>query len=468
MLIVLISQHSIMGLPVNTTTEKETCSVGFKMIDDKCMPMDSMTTTVPLEHSSTTTQPMIIHEKQKFTKLNVPKRYGSCPEGMKHGKHGICQKIQSFNTTKVMVETTTELYENVGGVETIKGCPEGTKPDEQGACQSIKSSNSTKNITNPKLLLRKDGSCPDNYKMIDGRCLYIKLKTNSTLYPNGVNGQDSVSTLMQPKTGVDESSKVELVPVLADNSCPEGTEYSEYGLCQKHAHVSNSNPRMKPNGSCPDDFELINGKCTYKNSKLHVSLESTTTPKMMRTPESTTPVEDFVRTEKFSTSTVAVESDYEPQSRPTKIPKMLRTPASTTPVEDLIRTEKFSTSTAVAVEPDYEPKSKPTTTPKIMRTLESTTPVEDFISNEKLSTSTVAVEPDYKPQLKLTKTLRVMMTPQTTTTMMMTPQTTTKMKVTPQTTTPVENLISNEKLSTTTFAVELDNKPQSKVTSSPL
>jgi sulfur carrier protein ThiS len=445
MLIVLISQHSIMGLPVNTTTVKETCSVGFKMIDDKCIPRDSMTTTVPFEHSSTITQPVIIREEQNFTKLNVPKRFGSCPKGMKHGKHGICQKIQSFNTTKVMVQSTTELYENVGGVETIKGCPEGTTPDEQGACQSIKSSNSTKKITNPKSLLRKDGSCPDNYKMIEGRCLYIKLKTNSTLYPNGVNGQGSVSTLIQPKTGVDESSKVELVPVLADNSCPEGTEYSEYGLCQKRARVSNSNPRMKPNGSCPDDFELINGKCTYKNSKMHVPLESTTTPKIMRTPESTTPVEDFIRTEKFSTSTVAVEPDYEPQSKPTKTPKIMRTPASTTPVEDFIRTEKFSTST-VAVEPDYEPQSKPTTTPKMIRTPQSSTPVEDFIRTEKFSTSTVAV--DYEPQSK--------------------PTTTPKLMRTPESTTPVENLISNEKLSTSTFAVELDNKPQSKLTSSPL
>jgi len=319
MLIALISQHAIMGLPVNITEVEETCSEGFEMIQGQCMPIDSMTTNGEIETSSIYSEKMIIPEEQPVTDLNISDKSGTCPEGMTHGKYGICEEIEPFNTTEAMVELTTDLNESSGGVENIKGCPEGTEPDEQGACQEIKPSKSTKMITNPKVLLNKDGSCPDNYKMIDGRCLYIKLKTNSTSYSGDSRIEENVSTLIQPKTGVDESSKVELVPVLSDNSCPEGTEYSEYGLCQKQARISKSNPRMKSDGSCPDDFELINGKCTYKNSKIQISSVSTTTPKM-RMSKSTTRTQDAIDSEEFSTSTSVGEPDAELQSEVTSTP----------------------------------------------------------------------------------------------------------------------------------------------------
>jgi len=356
MLIVLINQHSIMGLPLNDTVVKESCSEGLKWVNGKCMPMEFMTTTMEIETSSNLPEHMIIHEEKPVTELYTPKKFGACPEGMKHGEHGICEEIKHFDTTEVTVELTTELnekkggvehikdcpegmkhdehgiceemkhfdttevtvklttelnekksgVENIkdclkgmkhgehgiceeikhfdtmevpvklttelnekeGGVENVKGCPDGTEPDEEGACQESKPSKPTKMINDPKTFLNKDGSCPDNYKMIEGQCLYIKPKTNSTLYPSGSSSDDNLSTGIRPKVGIDESSKFELVPVLSDNSCPEGTEYSEYGLCQKRLRVSSSNLRMKPDGSCPDDFELINGKCTEQKVKV--------------------------------------------------------------------------------------------------------------------------------------------------------------------------------------------------------
>jgi len=318
MLIVLISQHSTMGLPVNITVVEETCSEGFELIDGKCTSINSTTISTEVESSSLTSEEMIIHEEEPVTELNLPKKFGACPEGMTRGEHGICEEIQSLVTTEVNVELTTVPNENVGGVENIKGCPEGTESGEQGECEETKPSNSTKMITDPKALLNEDGSCPDNYKMIEGRCLYIKLKTNSTSYPGGSIVQENVSILLQPKTGIEQSSKVELVPVLPDNSCPEGTEYSEYGLCQKRIHGFDSNPRMKPDGSCPDDFELIDGKCTYRNSKIHIQLESTT--KLIDTITNTTISQDAISSEEFSTSTFTGESSEEPQSTVTFSP----------------------------------------------------------------------------------------------------------------------------------------------------
>jgi hypothetical protein len=299
----------------------KTCSKGFELFNGKCTPIDSITTSAEIESSSMTSEEMVIHEEEPVTQLNIPKKSGACPEGMKHGKHGICEEIQPPNTTEFNVELTTDLHESVGGVENIKGCPEGTEPDEQGACQEIKPTNSTRIITDLKVLLNEDGSCPNNYKLIEGRCLYIKLKINSTVYSSGSTVQESGSLLIQPKNSIDQSSKVELVPVLPDNSCPEGTEYSEYGLCQKYIHASDSNPRMKPDGSCPDDFELINGKCTYKNLKTHVQPQSTTAAtKKMRLIKSTTPIPDAISSEEFSSSTFAGESNEEPQSNITSSP----------------------------------------------------------------------------------------------------------------------------------------------------
>jgi hypothetical protein len=313
MLIVLISQHSIMGLPLNDTTVEESCSKGFEIVNGKCMPIDSTTTITEFETSSNSSKNMIINEEQPVTELYTPKIVGACPEGMKHGQHGICEKIQSSSTPKVTLELTTDLNDKQGGVDNVKGCPEGTETDEEGACQQIKPYKPTKIITDPKTFLKGDGSCPDNYKMIEGQCLYIKPKTNSTLYPSDSTADNRVLDGIRPKSGIDESTKFELVPVLSDNSCPEGTEYSEYGLCQRRIHLSSSNPRMKADGSCPDNFELINGKCSYKNVQVSsLAGLSTTTISISG---NITPAEGVFTGDKLPKSTTTVgESAYESQT----------------------------------------------------------------------------------------------------------------------------------------------------------
>jgi hypothetical protein len=198
---------------------------------------------MPIE---TTSQKIIIHQDELVTEMDELQKSGACPDGMKRGEHGICEEIQIHDTTEINIELTTDPHENVGGIENIKGCPPGTEADEQGSCQEIKPTNSTTKITNPKALLNDDGSCPDNYKMIEGRCLFIKSKTNSTLIPS------------QMQNDLESKSKLELVPVLSDNSCPEGTEYSEYGLCQKRLHPPTFNRQTKFDSSTTQvQLELI-------------------------------------------------------------------------------------------------------------------------------------------------------------------------------------------------------------------
>lgn len=300
-------------VPLNDTTVEKLCSKGFELINGKCMPIDSTTTVTEFETSSNLSNNTVVHEEQPVIELHTPKMLGGCPEGMKHGKHGICEEIHLSSTTKVTVELTTDLNEKEGGVDNLQGCPEGTKPDEEGACQEIKPSKPKKIITDPKTLLKKDGSCPDNYKMIESQCLYIKPKTNSTLYPSDSTVGNHFSNGIRPKSSIDESTKFELVPVLPDNSCPEGTEYSEYGLCQRRIRLSNSNPRMKADGSCPDDFELINGKCSYKTVKVpsQAGLSTTTT---ISVSENTT-LAKVITNDKLPISTTTVrERAYELQT----------------------------------------------------------------------------------------------------------------------------------------------------------
>ena len=84
--------------------------------------------------------------------------------------------------------------------------------------------------------------------MIEGRCLYVKPKTKSTL-PLKTSADDV--SLTQPRVG-QEISQHELLPVLDDNSCPEGTEHAEFGLCEKRIPT------------CPIGSKFIDGKCLPK------------------------------------------------------------------------------------------------------------------------------------------------------------------------------------------------------------
>ncbi|CAF3786020.1 unnamed protein product, partial [Adineta steineri] len=51
--------------------------------------------------------PTIVHEKLVLNEV-TPQKFGACPEGMKHGEHGICQEIKSYD----MIESTTELTDD--------------------------------------------------------------------------------------------------------------------------------------------------------------------------------------------------------------------------------------------------------------------------------------------------------------------------------------------------------------------
>jgi hypothetical protein len=360
MLIVLISQHSTMGLPVSETATKKLCSEGMEY--DK----DGICRKVP--PFITVTEPMFVAKKDPELRLGeCPEgmvrgehgichelRLGECPEGMVHGKHGICHEVKPFKTiTELMpvekkdpelppgacpvgmihgehgicrelrlgecpegmkhgehgichdvqlTETTTVRQEDLDSKENLNDCPKGTKKDEQGACQEIEPTKTNKFPTDPKTFLEKDGSCPIHYKMVDGRCLYIKYKPRFQLYyPFG-------SKYMKPKSGNVEIIEYEKVPIRADNSCPEGTEYSEYGFCQRRISPSKSKFNMEADGKCPTDFEFINGKCTAKNSKEEdQSSEASTTDTLPLPSESTTFAAEPTRNRKFNIETATVK-----------------------------------------------------------------------------------------------------------------------------------------------------------------
>jgi hypothetical protein len=314
-LIVLISQQSTMGLPVNNTFVDKSCSKGFELIEGQCTPINSELNDNKIEPSSFTTEKMIIDADKPVAVENVPIKTGACPQGMNHGQHGICQEIKFSETTEATLNATTDTDKNLESEQfPKKGCPTGTEPDEQGACQEIKPLNSTKIVTDPKFLLKKDGSCPDNYKMVEGRCLYIKPKKNPKLATNYLEDDDNV----RPKSVNEEGTKLESVPVLSDNSCPEGTQYSEYGLCQKRIRPLNSGVAMKADGRCPDNYELINGKCSQKKSKVQSLLDLTTKISKSESPK---PNAEQINNDKSTIETPIVdESHTELQSEATSAP----------------------------------------------------------------------------------------------------------------------------------------------------
>jgi len=228
-----------MGLPVSDTSVEKQCPEGMEYDKDGICTKVLPTWTV--------TEEMVVAKK-------IPERRdGACPEGMVHGKHGICQEIE-------LTETTTVRKEELDRKVNLNDCPKGTKKDEQGACQEIEPTSTKKLTTDPKMLLGKDGACPEDFKMVAGKCLYIKSKPKLPLYP--LPSKD-----LKPKSGNVETIEYEKVPILADNSCPEGTEYREKGFCQRPISPSKSKFNVKADGTCPADFELIDGKCTPKSSK---------------------------------------------------------------------------------------------------------------------------------------------------------------------------------------------------------
>jgi len=153
--------------------------------------------------------------------------------------------------------------------------------------------------------------------MVEKQCLYIT-DINSTGSSIGLTSANKVSPRIQSRSGNGESIKVELVPVLPDNTCPPGTENSEYGLCRKTVRP------VVAKRPCPDNYELIKGKCTHKTVKVPTRSESTTIASNIDMLESTTFVEKPIRKGEFIKSTteslISGEPNIELQSETTTVP----------------------------------------------------------------------------------------------------------------------------------------------------
>jgi len=209
-----------------------------------------------MEFSTLPSEQPVGGKEKPIDELDTTEKSRMCPEGMEYDKDRICQKITILETTEMNVYSTTEFDEHVGGVENVKGCPKGTRYDEEGDCQEISPSTPVKPIVDPKKLLKRDGSCPDGYTLVQGRCLY-------TANTDSVTDQDGLPVKgMQPKVSREPIDSVRLVPALSDNSCPVGTAYVDNGLCR---------PLIRPITSkhiCPATHELVNGECIVKLPKL--------------------------------------------------------------------------------------------------------------------------------------------------------------------------------------------------------
>jgi hypothetical protein len=344
MLIVLISQYSVTGLPLNDTSVEENRPKGFEKGDSLSTPISSTTSDRSGESDSLPAE-TVSREQQPTTEVKQePKKFGSCPEGMEHGEHGICKEIKPSETvtTEANAESTTDSNDNKRAPINLMSCPEGTRRDDDGACQEIKPSNYTKPATDPKVLLKEDGSCPDNYKMIEERCVYVRPKTNSTL-PSRTPDYNDRRGGVRPRVGNDQTSQYELVPVLPDNSCPKGTEYFEYGLCRKRPDLLNRN--LKLTRFCPGDFELVGDRCLPSRSPNRPQFTTSTrmpeTEQPIDHPESLKPIPDA--------------------EQPTDRPKLPKSNPDTEQPGDSNELPKSNPKTEQPIDSNESPKSNPKT-----------------------------------------------------------------------------------------------------------
>ena len=165
-------------------------------------------------------------------------------------------------------------------------CNEDEKLDGNGTCQPIDLPETTQETADLKSNEREDEACPKHYVRFEGSCLFIRPRNDSVSYTDGDQRRVVGVNSLRPKSSNAAGTIVENVPVRADNSCPEGTEYSERGVCQKIISSSEFKPVMNSKGSCPVDFELVDGKCTYKNPTMVNDKEvSTVTPDLANTSE---------------------------------------------------------------------------------------------------------------------------------------------------------------------------------------
>lgn len=187
-------------------------------------------------------------------------------------------EVDQWDTTERSVSLPVDKDDKPSEVSSSEQtrCNEGEKLDDIGICQPIDLPENTRETGDLKSKQRKDDDCPKHYVRFEGSCLFIRPRNNSVSSTD--DGQRRIVGVnsLRPKSSNAAGSIVENVPVRADNSCPEGTEYSERGVCQKIISSSEFKPILNSNGSCPMDFELVDGKCTYKNPTMVNDKEVTT------------------------------------------------------------------------------------------------------------------------------------------------------------------------------------------------
>jgi len=258
MLIVLISQHSTIGLPVDTDSttlandkhHKEKgapCKEGFELVDDICEPI---ATTTAKDAGTPSDSTVTVTRTQEIAVTDPTRNTGGCPEGQKHGKHGICEDVKTSETTTINAETTSD------GMNYMD-CPGGLKRGDDGFCPEINPINRTASV-NPKGLLKPDGSCPDNYVKINEKCLYIKPKSNESLTGGDLNPTTS---------STNDVNSSDIVHVESGNVCPQGTEYFTNGLCRKRPASPKGDFDANGNRICPANYNSIDGKCIPKDVK---------------------------------------------------------------------------------------------------------------------------------------------------------------------------------------------------------
>jgi len=244
MLIVLISQYSVMGAPTKDAEEPKSCQTGFEWEDNQCMPMKSKSTTSPTVTEAMPSDPTV-------TPLNKP--------------------------TKSAFESTTA----VNGPNLLL-CPNTTRRANDGSCQEINPSKPEKITYDPKESLGKDGSCPPGFKRFEKQCLLVESTTKST----------SASANLFParlRTSQNENSAVKLIRVGSNNVCPPGTEHADFGLCQEiRPSTNDGNETEDP---CPYGVKRVNGKCADASNT-----QTTSNPSKLTT---MSPVEPTTRPEKF-------------------------------------------------------------------------------------------------------------------------------------------------------------------------
>jgi hypothetical protein len=352
MLIVLISQQSTMGLPVKDKEMEKPCLEGMKMIDGKCMPIstksskDEIKSPLPNEDRITKdpirkeepcaeglkrgkdglcepfSTEKVVPEPKPISKLDPVRKEEPCAEGLQRGKDGLCEP---FSTGRIVPEpkpisklvtvrkeepcaeglehgkdglceptssptaaTETKPIKKLDPVRKFGACSEGMQHGEHGICQPIESFKNKE--TERKESFKKVRPCPEGYEMINSKCFYLKSKLTTPSPSARSSGELDRSGRPKAKSVNDESFVYEKVPVNADNSCPEGTEYSDFGTCQKRI-PSSRKFGMKSDGGCPANFEFIDGKCKLRNSKVKVEPRvptTTTTDSSLDKPEPTT------------------------------------------------------------------------------------------------------------------------------------------------------------------------------------